>query len=194
MENSLVELDQSKIGDINFLRENFQCLFDLGGYVAGGSLRRALRTGSIVSSTSEDTSFYKKKFKKEHNLRVTIAHKELYKNWLAKELITKQSSKDDVGDIDFYFRTPEDFEKAKNILITAKGCRNITDLDKNTKYANSYALNVNGKTTLVQLVGKWVGEPAEVVEEFDFTTVKYSMMEKGYTQQKSLLIMRVKIF
>ncbi len=79
-------------------------------------------------------------------------------------------------DMDIYFRTSEDFEKALNFLKNNTGFKHVIStlnaetfniLDDSKSSKSSHFITAEEKSEVVQLVRKEFGEPEEVIANFD---------------------------
>lgn len=156
------ECKQKYIPDIDWLFTNFSELFYLGGFVAGGSLRRAIRSRSI--SKAYDVDYI----------------------WLTKALYNKGKNykgviaKSNQPDIDFYFRDETGFEAAirhcEHNTIKYTKCQILRNnyAEQKQKAISFYTNGIEVKIQLI-LPETAIGSPQDIIDRFDFYNCKFAI-------------------
>ena len=182
--------DINEFNNLSIIKE----IFDNGGYVAGGSLRRAIERGNILSlfdKTKQWVKYNGVRYYKDYDFK-TRSYDEKTKKTECNKTFTEV-------DIDVYFYNLSDFEKyfslKKNVI---NDYINLTCIYKQYKEKG----HINGgdcyfKSPMfyfedekyripINLIYVSCGEPENVIDDFDFVNCQVALTKKDFFIHKDM--------
>jgi len=174
------EIRRTHIQDIDLVNEKFSHIFEHGGFIAGGSLRRAVSNGSFFETFNPFKVWL---------MIVNDGYRRLVIPDTEKTLkATNLSDKRIVPDVDVYFRSEQ---AIVGFLKACESERSQKEYDRKTQTRKTkqgtqqnlyrrYALNSTfkhrDKLYKLQYIPSWISSGAieDVIEEFDFENCKFA--------------------
>lgn len=172
------------VPDIDWLFKQYNEIFDVGGFVCGGSLRRAIRRNSIHSLFSKNYVWLDK-----YTLEQYISCLECNKGDFGLISSAFQHQEHFSPDIDFYFSSKEDYEAA--VAICETYIQNGRELAANIEVNNQYVRMIFAKNYVVSngslkynlqliLPETSSADPETTIRNFDFINCQLALTKDHF--------------